>query len=374
MHIVHVVESINRGGGGEALAATQIAGAVTEAEYASCDILAFDLKHLGAPIATPKGVRTRLFEPQRPHLLGRSLQLRRAISEAAATGATAFHLHSLWRFPLLWSSRACSEQGIPCVVSPHGALQPEARSQKWIRKRLFWRPVRQALQRAAVLCATSEREAASLRALLPDVRVVVIPLGVDSREFEHLGRSTNGRSVLFLSRLHRIKGLSSLLEAWSMIRPAGWTLTIAGPDESGLLAGARSFVAENGLSDSVEFVGPAYGEAKHHLLARADIFVLPTLGENFGLVVAEALAAGVPVITTRSAPWEDLITHRCGWWIDTGAEPLTEALREALSLDADERRAMGQRGRRLIRQDYDHRKVADKLAALYRSLAVDNRI
>ena len=87
-----------------------------------------------------------------------------------------------------------------------------------------------------------------------------------------------------------------------MIRPAGWTLTVAGPDESGMLAGAKSFVAENEMSDSVEFVGPAYGEAKRHLLARAEIFALPTLGESFGVVVAEALAAGVPVITTRGAP------------------------------------------------------------------------
>ena len=88
--------------------------------------------------------------------------------------------------------------------------------------------------------------------------------------------------------------------------------------------------------ERVTFSGPAYGYEKSQAYWSADLFVLPTHSENFGLVVAEALAHGVPAVVNKSAPWSGLEKEKCGWWVDVGVEPLTECLREAMSKSSEE--------------------------------------
>ena len=140
---------------------------------------------------------------------------------------------------------------------------------------------------------------------------------------------------------------------------------IAGPDEGGHRWEVEAAVRQAGLESCVEFIGPVEGEAKAALYRRADVFVLPSFSENFGLVVAEALASGVPVIATKGTPWEGLVAHRCGWWVEIGVEPLVAALREATALSGEERRAMGERGRRFAEQfGWPH--IAEQMHAVYR--------
>src|SRR5205823_5914523 len=109
----------------------------------------------------------------------------------------------------------------------------------------------------------------------------------------------------------------------------------------------------------------AWGDARTKLYLQSDLFILPTLSENFGLVIAEALACGLPVITTRAAPWSDLETHRCGWWIQTGVPPLVTALTEALALSVPALHEMGLRGRRLVETHYSWPPLARQMLALY---------
>ena len=107
------------------------------------------------------------------------------------------------------------------------------------------------------------------------------------------------------------------------------------------------------------------GEEKDILFRDADLFILPTFSENYGVVVAEALSYGIPVITTKGAPWEGLVSYHCGWWVDIGVEPLAKALREAVSLSGYERRAMGARGRQLVEARYAWSSVAMDMKAVY---------
>jgi glycosyltransferase involved in cell wall biosynthesis len=142
-------------------------------------------------------------------------------------------------------------------------------------------------------------------------------------------------------------------------------MVVCGPDECGHTEQVKRAVAEAGLSGEFEFKSLVNGVEKEALYASADLFVLPTFSENFGIAVAEALAAGVPVITTTGAPWEELRTRQCGWWIDIGVEPLAVAMREATLLSDQERYEMGQRGRRLVEEKYAWPQIGRDMLAVY---------
>ena len=142
-------------------------------------------------------------------------------------------------------------------------------------------------------------------------------------------------------------------------------MLLVGPDEQGTLAALHKQAQRLGLRlvemsldaalkgddvCDVAYVRGAYGADKETLLSRADLFVLPTLSENYGNVVAEALASGMPVITTKRAPWQALTKAKAGWWIEVGREPLQSALQEAMALDDAARSQMGRAGRRLVQE------------------------
>jgi glycosyltransferase involved in cell wall biosynthesis len=119
------------------------------------------------------------------------------------------------------------------------------------------------------------------------------------------------------------------------------------------------------LQQQVVFLGAVWGAARTQLYHEADLFVLPSFSENFGLVIAEALSCEVPVITTRATPWREIQQHRCGWWIEIGVEPLVAALKEAMKLSPDQLSQMGTRGRKLVASKYDWRAIGQRMVETY---------
>ena len=195
--------------------------------------------------------------------------------------------------------------------------------------------------------------------------MAVIPNGVEAPMLS-TATATKTRTVVFLSRLHPKKGVHELVSAWRALSPPGWRLLLAGPDEARMLPLLRLNAEE-----SIEYLGELEGSAKWDLLAAASIAVLPSYSENFGVVVAEALMAGTPVIATHGTPWRGLATHRCGWWIPMEPDSLVATLREAIALEPAELAAMGQRGKAWVAEEFTWPAIGRAMGAVYESLVAN---
>jgi len=271
-------------------------------------------------------------------------------------------------------------RGIPRVVSTRGMLEPWALNHKRLKKNLAWCLYQfRDLKQARCHITTSEAEAQNLQNLGLGVPIATVPNGVDVPEERPWGvgsgaeRALRGglRTALFLGRIYPIKGLPMLIEAWARAQPDGWILRIAGPDEAGHQKQLEKAVTAAGLGQVVSFTGPlAYGMKKSAFFD-AELFVLPTHSESFGIVVAEALAHGLPVLTTTGAPWSILPDSGCGWWVDATVDGITEGLRRATILDPDTLRSMGAKGRALVSAKFGWKRIADLMLSTYEAILAD---
>lgn len=314
-----------------------------------------------------------------------------AVNDAAALrrmlqGFDLAHIHGLWDLHLHKVAVACRLAGVKYVVAPRGMLEPWSLRQKWLKKRIA-RLVYQDrdLSRAAALHATAESEAEQFRRLGFCNPIIVSPNGVNVPAVEiAASRPSDARRALFVSRMHPKKGVMELVEAWSRLKAAGcvpvgaWkcelVYTVNGDLERGYEAKVKARVRELGLADSFVFTGALDDDDKWNAYARADLFVLPTYSENFGIVVAEALWAGVPVITTKGTPWADLEAgadgHACGWWIDLPPkDSLERALGAAMAVDAGTLAEMGRRGHDLVNRKYTWQAVVRPMVEGYGRIA-----
>jgi glycosyltransferase involved in cell wall biosynthesis len=288
-------------------------------------------------------------------------------------GRPLVHLQGLWDPVYHWASRHAARHGLPVVVSIRGMLEPWALKHKGLKKKLAWHVYqRRNLLNASALHVTSPAELDSIKRVgLPAPSTVFIPNGVTPPpDLDALIRSTpRERTLLFLGRLHRIKGLINLIDAWADHTPSGWTLQLTGPDCEGHRSELEARIRRRGIGQSVRITEMVAEEEKWRTLASASALVLPSFSENFGLVVAEALAAGTPVAATTGSPWSCLETEGAGWWVHPQAGTLTEFLRKLESTPAVDLVAMGERGRALVARNYTWPGVASRFAEVYRELA-----
>ena len=172
--------------------------------------------------------------------------------------------------------------------------------------------------------------------------------------------------MLSLGRMHPKKGLETLLQAWAKVEPArpGWRLALIGPGDERYVRQLRAMSCGLGLS-RVSFGGPIYGTAKWDAYRAADLFVLPSRNENFGLTVAEALAAGTPVIATTETPWSWVESEGCGWWVEPAPAALAATLATAMAMPRPVLREMGLKGRAWMARDFSWDRVACDMAELY---------
>jgi glycosyltransferase involved in cell wall biosynthesis len=362
----HVVASINDPGAGTSYSVRSLAGALgARGAKARIHTVSGWRGNSAAGDASPAVTAHRQDFAGAPFLGAACLsgEMDRALR---ASTTNILHGHGLWLMPNIYPAWAARQGRAALVVSPRGMLGPEALAFSRLRKQAFWRLFQgRALREAACLHATSAAELDDIRAAGLSNPVAVIPNGADLPELARR-HPTGARTVLSLGRIHPKKGLDTLIRAWALVEAAhpDWRLRIVGPAELGHDRELTALGATLKLR-RISIEGPAYGQARLAAYREADLFVLPTRHENFANTVAEALAAGVPVISTKGAPWAGLETEACGWWIDHGPEPLAAAMNAALALPRESLGAMGTKGRAWMARDFSWERVADQMLAVY---------
>ena len=328
-------------------------------------------------LASPGGP-VNVFPVSPPRSWYRSPALARALA-AKVEEIDILHLHEIWGYPLRAAARLARRRSKPYVITPHGIFMHGWRY-RTLKKRLYLATLgRKMLRGASCLHATAPLEIDGFRRVGYRGPVTVVPNGVDPEEFARLPglepaeerwpELRGRRVVLFLSRLSPEKGLDQLIPAWADITRApsysACVLVLAGPDDRRYARTVQAMIAREGVGRSTITAGMVRGREKLALYRRADVFVLPSYSENFGLVVAEALASGTPVVTTTGTPWRELAEIDAGRWIEPERNALAAALREMLDKPGAELREMGRRGRELVLKKYTWDLAARKLVTVY---------
>ncbi len=281
------------------------------------------------------------------------------------------HGHGIWQYTVHKMSRFAQRNSIPYIITTRGMLEPWALKQNSFKKKLALLIYQKKnIREASVIHATADMESKQIRNLGFKNPIAVIPNGININQYpkDYPIKSKNPKKILFLSRIHFKKGIENLIDAWRLIdneKKKNWVIEIVGKGETNYTEELRKTISQHKLSDKIFLKKPVYGNEKIKLYREASIFILPTYSENFGIVVAEALASYTPVITTKGAPWEDLQKHNCGWWIEIGVKPLKNILDNVLLKSNTELINMGTNGRKLIEKKYTMDVVSKQMLQLY---------
>jgi glycosyltransferase involved in cell wall biosynthesis len=382
LRILHVIDSINAVQGGPSVSVPALAGAQAKLGH-QVTIACRDYAYLG-PMVRAGGVEIRSVPSSRwtKGQGGWGCSFRRLVEEEARK-VDVVHNHGLWLAANYYARRAAKKAGKPLVISTRGMVEDWSLRRAVVRKFVAWHLFeRKNLESAALFHATSESEAKSIedafqfkfKLKFKKPIVVVAPNGVDIPEHipnrealeARFAKLRGKKWILFMSRVHPKKGLLELAKAWMQLRGAhqDWELVIAGPEQDkGYAEKVRAELKGEGV-----WTGELGGEQKWAALGNAGFMVLPSYSENFGIVVAESLAAGRPVITTTGTPWKELKEWGAGWWVEPKKESITQAMGEALRKTDAELDQMGARGRREVEKKFSWKAAAEKVVEAYKEL------
>jgi glycosyltransferase involved in cell wall biosynthesis len=359
MHIVHGIAGISRAHGGTSTFVVELANAQATLPGNRVTLVT----SVAAVDDLPVSPHVTLVHGVRPQDIGRVVhRLHRAHP------IDLIHAHGLWQMHSHSLAQAARADGIPFVLATHGMLEAGAiRLKKWRKRAAMICYQHGDLVRADALSATAALEARNIRTVGFRQPILVAAPGVTLPAERRLDRGmpTGPRTAAVLARIHPVKNLTGLVAAWARVRPPGWRLVISGPDANGHADHVRESIRQSGLENECSVIGPQYGDDKARLFDQASLFVLPSFSENFGIVVAEALSYGVPVIATTGTPWEILQRDDCGWWVDPSPESLATALRAATSLPPGKLGDMGSRGRAVAERHFQWSRIAALVQAGY---------
>ncbi len=291
------------------------------------------------------------------------------------------HLHAIFVYPTAVGADAAWRTGIPYVVSPRGMLMRRCYARHRWKKAIYMRLFEQRrLSRASAIVCTHEAEAKDLDAFQLGAPRLVVPNGIDTQKYSHLpprgqfrqraGVKADAHIVLFAGRLHQVKRPDLAVEAFTRISAQfpRVHLVMAGHDEHRMAATLRDTALAAGCADRVHLVGHLAPDEMLSALSDADLFLMPSETESFGMAAVEAMAAGLPVLLSPHVPLSDqVIAANAGRVAEINALSLASVLGDMLN-DAQRLRIMGRHARALVQREFDLRAVADKTLSVYRDL------
>ncbi|MEI6107921.1 MAG: glycosyltransferase [Opitutae bacterium] len=371
MRVCHIVPSLEERHGGPSRSVRALANAQA-ALGDPIELLATTAADQAGFPAGHDSAHLRYFPRVAPRWLSRSPEMRHYL---CSHHCDILHNHALWLLPLHYAQEASHRQRVPLVIAPRGMMSGWAwRHRRWRKylAELFVHPG--AFAAAAGWHATSPEEADDIRALGFKQPVCVSPNGVMLPTEADLliardawqqiyPQSKEHPIALFYSRYHRKKRIKELINLW-LAQPRGdWRLLIAGVAEDYTTAELTAMVAGAGAAEQITVFD---GADRPPPYAVASLFILPSHSENFGLVIAEALAAGVPALVTDTTPWSRLAEHEAGWCVSW--DSFARSLATALATQPAELAAMGRRGRAWVERDFAWDRAARLLQQFYQQL------
>ena len=313
-----------------------------------------------------------------------------ALYRRLRTGVIDFdiiHIHGLYRFPVTYAAWCARKAEVPYIMRPHGALDPflyrQSRYGKWalplkrMYERLFDMPN---LNCASAIHYTAKEEMERTAFLKLRAPAVVIPNGIDWGAYTPLPKSGAFRRrigleaqtplVLFLGRINFKKGLDLLVPSFARVleKFPDVRLAIVGPDNEGYGLKVRQWCREQGVADKVIFVDYLGPEEVKQAYVDADVFVLPSYTENFGMTVVEAMACGCPVVISDQVNiWREVQEEEAGLVVGLDPPKIANAICRVLS-DKEAAGEMGRRGRVAAQRRYSWPRIVDQMTQVYREV------
>ena len=266
--------------------------------------------------------------------------------------ANIVHIQSIFSYPTPVSLFICFLLQKKVILSPRGSFAEWALKYKSYKKRIWLNFFISPFVNKITWHATSKKEKKEITKLYPKADVFIMPDGINVIDYssfvvkEHMGDFEkivpfdyykNKKVILFLGRIHEVKGLDNLLYAFAKYKRYNKdSILIVAGDDHGFKNKLFALISELKLQNDVYFTGKVYGNAKKTLYKISDLFVLPSHTENFGIVVAEALASGLPVVASNKTPWEDLDVHKCGKFVDNNLDSLFNGMVSLLDVSSSE--------------------------------------
>lgn len=390
MRIIHVIDDLNEQAGGPAQACIEMASSVAAkghcvsiyafgdrrpAWFPQSGSLPMTIRHLGVDV--------HLFPGTSRSLAGLAGGLHRALARAIPE-ADVVHAHVLYGSHLWSAWRLCRRHRVPLIVRPCGILNAYTSSLRHVRERLIEMLFqRRLLRQATLIHYTTQQEAADAGPYVRNPSCAVIPLGVTLASYQslpsrsefdgHYPAARGRKVVLYFGRLHRKKRLDLVIGAVASAVREGHDLhlLIAGSDD-GMEAHCRTMVKQEGLADRTTFAGLLVKDAKRIVFGGADMFILPSMTENFGIAVAEAAASGVPLLISDQVNIAPVFgRENAALIVPPQLAKVTDGLQQLIGYPV-QAKAMATRARGVVERHFSWNSVADDLASMYRSSVITN--
>ena len=292
------------------------------------------------------------------------------------SNADLLHLHALWMYTSFAALKWAQRENKPYVISPHGMLRPRAyRRSRWKKKIVQFLYEDMLLEGASCIHALTPEEKESIRDFGLDNPICTIPSGVSlpppAGNERPIWRETIDRGdhvLLYLGRLHRIKGLGRLLDAWSDVYGEScsqdWHLVFVGWDDGDEDA-LREKVRNENVKARTHFLGPRFGMEKATAFQHADAFVLPSESEGLPMSVLEAWAYRLPVLMTAECNLAEGFRESAALRIRPKREDIRDGLRELFDLPRAQRQEMGARGQSIVKKKYSWESLSEDMKDVY---------